>query len=429
MSQQQSTGYPASYYYATARGLRNFRALSGDEQADVCIVGGGYTGLSAALHLAEAGYDVVLLEAARVGWGASGRNGGQLGSGQRKDQAELEAKFGLDDARRLWGYAEDAKALVRGLIDKYRIDCDLKPGVLHAAHRRRYAGDYARDADQLRTVYGYDQIDYVPAAEIADMLGVNCYHGGALDRGAAHLHPLNLVLGMARACVDAGVRIYENSRVRGYDDGRMVTIHTDSGAVSARHMVLACNGYLGDLSPAMGGRIMPVNNFIIATEPLGEARARRINRDDVAVADSRFVINYFRMSGDHRLLFGGGENYSTRFPDDIAAFVRKYMLKIYPGLADVKIDYAWGGTLAITMSRYPHFGKIGDNIYFAQGYCGHGVGLATFAGKVIAEAVSGSAEKLDIFAKMPVARFPGGRFMRKPLMALGMFYYAMRDHF
>lgn len=422
-----SMQHVASYYLATAKNLCDYPALQGNQKADVCIIGAGFTGLSAALHLRERGYSVAVLEANRIGWGASGRNGGQLGSGQRRDQNELEARFGIDQARLMWRYAQEAKALVKDIIGKYDIECDLKPGVMHAAHRPRHYPEYRDYADKLCRDYDYDQIRTVTASEMRDMLGVDTYHGGNLDMGAAHLHPLNLAIGLARAARRKGADLYEQSRVLRYSEGREVIVETANGRVTASHLVLACNGYLDGLSPKIAGRIMPINNFIIATEPLDEARARQINRDDVAVADSRFVINYFRMSADNRLLFGGGENYSPRFPADIANFVRPSMLQIYPQLGNLRIDYAWGGTLAITVNRHPHFGKLGRNVYFAHGYSGHGLALSHFAGKIIAEAVAGSAEKFDVMSRLPNHIFPGGRYMRWPLLVLGMTYYALRD--
>ncbi|WP_321395575.1 FAD-binding oxidoreductase [Emcibacter sp.] len=427
IKKQVSEQHPDSYYLATASSHDSFPTLSGEESCDICVVGGGFTGLSTALHLRQAGFDVILLEANLVGWGASGRNGGQLGSGQRADQATLEKMVGTAGAHVLWDLAEDSKNLVKQLVRDHNIDCDLKPGVLHAAHKKRYTEDYREEALKLRNEYGYDQIRFVDEDEMAEMLGMRTYFGGTLDMGACHLHPLNLALGMAGACKKAGVRIYENSRVESYRENNGITVCTAAGRVSARQLVLGCNGYLGNLEPRLAGKIMPINNFVVATEPLGEARARMINRDDVAVADSKFVINYFRMSADHRLLFGGGENYTPGFPADLASFVRKYMLEIYPALEDVRIDYAWGGTLAITMNRLPHIGKLGPNIFYAQGFSGHGVGMATLAGKVVADAISGRHDSFDVFEKLPTHSFPGGQFLRWPMMVLGMMYYALRD--
>lgn len=419
--------HPDSYYAATANPAPDHPRLEDAETCDVCVIGGGYTGVSTGLHLAERGYDVVLLESERVGWGASGRNGGQLGSGQRMGQDKLEEMVGLEQARLLWQLAEEAKETAKQLIDRHDIQCDLKPGILHPMHKQAFVDDAHRYADKLREEYGYVHVQNVSTEEMRDMLGTNVYHGGYLDTGAAHLHPLNYVLGLARAASTLGLRIYEGSPVIRYDAGEKVTVQTAEGNVRAKQLVIGCNGYLDGLEPKIDGKIMPINNFILATEPLGDDRARQLIRDDVAIADSKFVINYYRLSADKRLLFGGGENYTQRFPTDLKSFVRKYMLKIYPDLRDVRIDYAWGGTLAVTLNRMPHFGRLGGSVYFAQGFSGHGVAMATLAGKVIAEAVAGDTGKFDTFARVPSPSFPGGRYLRWPALVAGMLYFSMRD--
>ena len=425
---REDTGkHTESYYAATARGARERPALAGDVRDDVCVIGGGFTGLSAALHLAEKGYNVCLLEAAKIGWGASGRNGGQVSGGQRQDQVELENWLGRDSARDLWDIADSSVKTVKALVSQHRIDCDLKPGVMAACLRKSDVGWYHAYGEKLAR--DYEARDMIPLskADVAAMLGSDRYQGGLLDRSACHLHPLNYALGLATAAEVAGATLYEASRVTRIREGKKVCVHTNGGSVSADHLVLACNGYLGTLDPGVAGHIMPINNFILATEPLDDATARRINRDDVAVYDTKFVLDYFRLSADRRLLWGGGETYSHRFPADIAAFVRKYMLKTYPDLAGTRIDYAWGGTLAITRNRMPHFGRRGGNIYFAQGYSGHGVAMATEAGKMIAEALSSTAERFDIMAGLEIPRLPGGTLLRRPGMLLAMLFYALRD--
>ncbi len=420
--------YPESYYAATAQALPAFAPLTDDVAADVGIIGGGYTGLSCALHLAERGYAVVLLEAERVGWGASGRNGGQLSGGQRKDQDALEQHLGKDLAQQLWELGEASKRLVKNLIAHHAIACDLKPGILNAGHKPALAEDLQRYAEKLRRDYRYDAAEPVSSAEMRAMVGSEDFHGGYIDRDAAHLHPLNFALGLARAANGAGARLYEATRATGYNRQSPFTVQTAGGGrLRCRQLVLACNGYLDTLEPRLAGRIMPINNYVLATAPLTEARARALIRDDVAVADSRFVINYFRLSADRRLLFGGGESYSSRFPADLKRFVRRPMLRLFPQLADTAIDYAWGGTLAITRTRMPHFGRLSPELYFAQGYSGQGLGMATLAGQLVAEAVAGNAERFDVFARLPTPRFPGGRFLRWPGLVAGMLYYALRD--
>ena len=419
--------YPSSYYAATAHTLPQQPSLSESVHADVCIVGAGFTGLSAALHLAQAGKSIVVLESQRIGWGASGRNGGQLYGGQRKDVDWLEAKLGLDGARRLWELGEAAKHLVKRLIEDLAIDCDLTPGIAAVAHKPRYVAEYHALADKLATRYGRQGIEKLDARQTRDLLGTDAYFGGYVDWDAAHLHPLNLALGVARRCIELGVRIYENTPAVSFADSGSVTVRTPQGTVTADHLILAANGYLGNLAPKLAGRIMPINNFIVATEPLDSATLNEINPRRVAVGDSRFVINYYRLSDDGRLLFGGGENYRSGFPRDIAGFVRPYMLKIYPQLERVKIDYAWGGTLAITLNRMPHFGRLSPHVYFAHGYSGQGVALAHLAGQLLAETIGGDPHRFDAFAALPTRPFPGGRWLRWPGMVLGMLYFAMRD--
>ncbi len=419
--------HPDSYYAATANKVAPFPELDGDTECDVCIVGGGFTGLSAALELAERGLDVVLLEAHRAGWGASGRNGGQAGSGQRRDQIWLERAFGRDDARRLWDIAQAAKALIRDRVARHDIACDLKPGILHVNHKRSFVAEGHAYAEKLRSDYGYADIRAVGDDEAREMLGTTLYYGGWLDMGAMHLHPLNFALGLAEAARAAGARIFERSPATAVDAGAPAVVRTAQANVRARFVILACNGYLDGLSPAVAGRVMPINNFIIATEPLGDARARQIIRDDVAVTDSKFVLNYFRLSADRRLLFGGGETYSYDFPKDIKAFVRPYMLRVYPQLSDARIEYGWGGTLGITMSRMPYFGRPAANVLTACGYSGHGVALATLAGQILAEAVEGTLGRFDVMARIPIRAFPGGTRLRYPLLVLAMLWYGLRD--
>lgn len=418
--------YPPSWYAATATPLPPFAPLKGETRADICVVGGGYTGLSAALHLAEAGFDVVLAEAQRVGFGASGRNGGQLGSGQRMEQDALERLMGDPEAAKLWTLAEEAKALVRDLIARHGIDCDLKPGVAHFGFTAAEMDELHHYADHLNTRYGYDQIEKLDRATGLALCPSPAYAGGTLDMGAGHLHPLNYALGLARAAQAAGVRIHEATQVRRIDEGRPAVLHTDQGRITADHVILACNGYLGGLSRKVAARVMPINNFIAATEPLGDAAAKVLTRD-VAVADTKFVVNYFRLSADGRLLFGGGESYGYRFPADIAAKVRKPMTGIFPHLQDVRIDYAWGGTLAITIRRMPFLARLAPNMLSASGYSGHGVGTATHAGKLMALAIQGEAEGFDTLSRVPTPAFPGGPALRNPLLVLAMSWYALRD--
>ncbi|KJZ10838.1 oxidoreductase [Marinomonas sp. S3726] len=421
------TGYQASYYLDSANSKKDYASLVGDEDCDVCIIGGGFTGLSAALHLAEKGYSVILLEAHKVAWGASGRNGGQVCQGHNMSHEDMIAKVGKESADLLWQMSLDSVDLVKDLIEKHQIQCDLKQGVLHVANKAKHCEELKQSVDYKQSKLNYQDIEYLDKAQVSAMLGSDKYHGGEYWKQGAHLHPLNYALGLAQAADNAGVKIFEDSRVTDYQTGNQVQVNTDKGCVKAKFVLLACNGYLGNLEPRIAGKIMPINNFILATEPLGDEICARINPQDVAVADSKFVINYFKLSADNRLLWGGGENYTSKFPSDIGQFVRKYMLEFYPELSQTKIDYGWGGTLAITLNRMPFFQRIEPNVLVAQGYSGHGVAMATLGGKLMAEAVAGQSHGFDVFAKMPSPSFPGGTLLRWPGLVAGMLYYSLRD--
>jgi gamma-glutamylputrescine oxidase len=420
-------GYPDSYYVATAQGMVERPELDSEITADVCVIGGGFTGLSAALNLAELGMDVVLLEAERIGFGASGRCGGMIGSGQRKDVLEVEEQFGIDRSKQLWTFAEQAKQEIRDRVAKHDIPCDLQSGQLIGVHKRAYMGWAQELADALTERYGYPFCQALNAEQTRDYVATKDYFEGLYDQEAMTLHPLNYALGIANAATAAGARIFENSRVTGYTRTDPAIVSTARGRVKAAHIVLGCNGYLGDLEPRSAGKIMPINNFMVATEPLGKERALELINGRFGVHDTRFVVNYYRLTDDYRLLFGGGENYRPGFPADIAKFVRHYMLKVLPRLKDVQLDYAWGGTLAVTVNRLPHLGRLEPNVFYGQGYSGHGISTANFAGKVIAEAVAGVAGRFDAFASLPTHTFPGGTLLRYPGMVLGMLYYGLKD--
>ena len=427
-TRQTPESYPRSYYLATAKGLEPQPPLAGDRRCDVCVVGSGYTGLATALYLAERGYKVIVVEAHRVAWGASGRNGGQLCGGQRLDPGALIRLVGAERARLLWDLGEEAKGLVKQLIRDHAIDCDLKPGLIHAGIKPAHANAMQDHARYLRDEYGYGHICPLSREELRQLVGSDRYHGGSFDSDAGHLHPLNYALGLARAARGAGATIHENSpalaitRTNGKPG-----LRTPKGSVKADYLVLACNGHLGGLEPRIASMIMPINNFMLATTPLGEERARSLIANDAAVADSKHVIDYYRLSADRRLLFGGGESYRAAYPADIAAIVRRCMLKVFPQLEDVAVDYAWGGTLAITLKRLPAFGRLDSDIFYAMGFSGQGVALTTLAGKVIAEAVAGQAERFDVLAQVPTPRFPGGALLRWPSLVVGMLYYALLD--
>ena len=416
--------YPPSYYAATATPLDPFPVLQGATTTDICIVGGGYMGLSAALHLAQAGHDVVLIEAHRVGFGASGRNGGQVGSGQRLDQQSLEKMAGHQNARRLWDLAEDAKALVKGLIAQHNMPVTFRPGIAHACWTDAEVCETHAEADHLAQHYAYTQTAKLDQTAIRALIGSPAFKGGAIDHGAGHLHPLNFAIGLAKAAHAAGVHIHEKTEALNIRHGAKPVVLTTSGAITCNHVILAGNGYIG-LEPRYAQRVMPINNFIIATEPLGQ-RAKDILSQPIAVADTKFVVNYWRLSDDNRLLFGGAESYGYRFPDIIKA-VSKPMLEIYPQLRETKIDYAWGGTLAITMNRMPALMRLAPNVLAASACSGHGVAMATLTGRILAEATHSQSASFDLLSTLPQARFPGGAPLRWPLLVLAMTWYSMRD--
>ncbi|MFT4784076.1 MAG: gamma-glutamylputrescine oxidase [Paracoccaceae bacterium] len=419
--------YPASYYAATATPLAAFAPASGDISCDVCVIGGGYTGLSCALHLAQAGYDVVLLEAQRVGFGASGRNGGQVGTGQRLDQEDLEPLVGQQQAHRLWDMSLESVALVKDLIAQHRIDAEWTDGIIHAAHRARMVPDLHSHVNHMAQHYSYTKMRSLDRHEMRQRVASPAYHGGLLDMGSGHLHPLRFALGLAGAAHKAGVRIHERSRVTDIKHSDPAVVTTAGASVTARFVAVCANGYLGGLLPKTARRVMPINNYIAATAPLDPDQAEALIAENHAVADTKFVVNYFRRSADNRLLFGGGESYGYRFPKDIAGFVRRPMTRIFPQLAKTKIDFAWGGTLAITMSRLPHLSRPSANILHAGGFSGHGVAMGTYSGQLLSEAIRGQAEKFDLMASLPTAPFPGGTALRHPLLVLAMLWYGLRD--
>ena len=413
-------------YAATANEFGQLPTLKGGHQADLCVIGGGFTGLSTALCAAEAGMSVILLEAERIGFGASGRNGGQLIPGLRWSMRELAAAFGVERARAILGVALAARDSVHDRIKKHGIACDLRPGHLEAAHKPAHFMEMCREVEFRRQELTDESLEIVQPEDIGRHVGTSHYHGGVLDRNGGHFHPLNYALGLARAGLDAGVRMYEGSRVIRLTNGGSVVVETGAGSVTAERAVIACDSWTGDLVPELGRHTVPIMNYNIATAPLGDDLAAAILPGNLAVTDSRFVLNYYRLSADRRLIFGGGEKYSQRPPADIGAFVRRYMIQLFPSIESVPIDYGWGGAVAVTANRLPHFGRRG-NCYFAQGFSGHGALLTTLAGELIVEAMTGNAKRFDLFANLPHSRFPGGKLLQRPLATLGLIWYALRD--
>lgn len=424
MGFNDSLGVSRSYYAATANAAPVFPRFSGSEAADLVVVGGGCTGLSAALHAAERGLKVILLEGGRVGWGASGRNGGQMIPGLRKGAVELVAAFGAERARRLFELALEARSLVLELIARHAIACDLKTtGHLVGAVKRLHARHLAEEVECLHKVMNYPHAQFL-SAESARAEIDTPYHGGLLDRLGGHMHPLNYTLGLGRAAAEAGVEIYEQSPAVSLDRGDPVMVRTARGEVRAERAVLAGDALLKDVDPQVESHIMPVANYLVATEPLPDAAS--LIPHDVAVSDSRFVVNYYRLTADGRLLFGGGERYTPDPPTDLAAFVRPYLEAVFPRLKGCAIPYGWGGLLSITATRLPHLGRNGP-VYVAHGYSGMGVVLSTLAGKLLVEHMAGEHVRFDLLANIAPPAFPGGARFRAPLHVIGMLWYALRD--
>lgn len=420
--------YPNSWYHTSAELLPEQSSLQGDVLADVCVIGAGYTGLSAALHLAKAGKQVVILEAARIGWGASGRNGGHVGTGQRADQFALEKWYGKDRAKELWRLGLDAVGLVESLVKEHSIDCELGKGNIHYAAKPAHTGELREEIEHLETAYDYHHLRGVEKADLGSLGSAQGFHYAMIDEGARHLHPLKYCLGLARAALAAGVMIYEQSRATGLQvQGDGAVIQTSSGSIRADRVVLACNGYLEKLYSPIASNIMPINNFIVATEPLTEEIAQQINPLNASLSDSLFVINYWKLSEDRRLIFGGGETYSDKFPSSITDFVRPHLLGVYPELADTRLDFGWGGTLAITRNRMPDMGIKQGVLYYAQGFSGHGVPTATMAGKLMALSILDSCEDFDLMAGLETISFPGGPLLRRPSLIAGMLFYSLLD--
>lgn len=417
----------ASYYAATANPFAPCPALNGPVRCDVCIIGGGFTGLSSALHLVETGYDVVLLEAARIGWGASGRNGGQVVNSYSRDIDVIEARYGADTAAMLGSMMFEGAEIIRRRIDQYAIACDYRPGGIFAALNPKQRHELQQQQSRWQR-YGNHQLEWLDQQAIRREIASERYVGGLLDRNGGHLHPLNLALGEAEAVRRHGGRLFEQSAATRIDYGETVRVHTAQGSVSANFVIIAGNAYLGEqLEPRLSRLSMPCGSQILATEPLSRDMALSLLPNNFCVEDCNYLLDYFRLTADNRLLYGGGVVYGARDPADIDALILPKLLKTFPQLKRVRIDYRWSGNFLLTLSRMPQFGRLENNVYYMQGDSGHGVTSTHLAGKLIAEVLRGDAERFDAFAKLPHLPFLGGRQLRVPFTALGAAYYALRD--
>ncbi|WP_017901669.1 NAD(P)/FAD-dependent oxidoreductase [Pseudomonas asplenii] len=422
--------HTASYYAASSHPQPEYPPLQGEVQADVCVVGGGFSGLNTAIELAERGLAVVLLEARKIGWGASGRNGGQLIRGVGHGLEQFTDIIGQDGVHRLKLLGLEAVEIVRQRIERFQIDCDLTWGYCDLANKPRELEGFAEDAEELRQLGYRHETRLLQAHEMHSVVGSDRYVGGLIDMGSGHLHPLNLALGEAAAAERLGVQLFEQSAVTRIDYGPRVRIHTARGTVSAKTLVLACNAYINGLNDELSGKVLPAGSYIIATEPLSEEQARSVLPQNMAVCDQRVALDYYRLSADRRLLFGGACHYSGRDPQDIAAYMRPKMLKVFPQLAGVKIDYQWGGMIGIGANRLPQIGRLQGqpNVYYAQAYAGHGLNATHLAGRLLAEAISGQhGGDFDLFARVPHITFPGGKYLRSPLLALGMLWHRLKE--
>ncbi len=421
-------GHTDSWYAASRNQDFAQAPLQGQVEADVCIIGAGITGLSAALELVQQGFQVAVLEANCIAWGASGRSGGQMIFGYGCDMPVIEKAAGSTAAKAIWDMSLEGMDLIRQRISQHQIDCDLQAGHLHAAIKPRHMQELQQWHDDLVNNYSYQSLSLWQQAELQDQIDSQRYLGGLFDSNSGHIHPLNYTLGLAQAALSAGVQIYEHSPVRKHvtSAGKQLC-QSDQGQIKATYVIYACNAYIDKLQPYLNARIMPVGTYIGASQPLGETQARALISNNMAVADMNYALDYFRFSNDHRLLFGGRVSYTTMPPRNLKKTMHKRMQLVFPQLKDVQIDYAWGGNVAITVNRGPHFGQLEKDVFFAQGFSGHGIAATNLAGKLMAEAVAGQAQRLALFDDIKHLPFPGGEWFRVPALLLGTAWYRLRD--
>nr|CAD6424684.1 FAD-binding oxidoreductase [Rhizobium sp. Q54] len=419
-------GHTNSWYAASANDKRVRPRLEGEIEADVCVIGAGFTGISAALEFGERGYKVVVLEAERIGFGASGRNGGQIVNGYSRDLQTIAGRYGHDKAVKLGAMSLEGGEIIRSRVEKYAIACDLVHGGFFAAFTEKQVREMEAHKAHWEK-HGHTGLEMVSRHEVGRYVKTDRYVGGMIDRLGGHIHPLNLVLGEAAAVESLGGRIFELSRVTAVEPGPRPLVRTAAGSVRADYVLVCGNAYLSPLLPEIHGRMMPVSSQVMATEPLDADLIESLLPADYCVEDANYILDYYRRTSDNRLLYGGGIGYGGHDPKDLTGAIRPNMLKTFPQLRDVRIDYAWGGNFALTLTRIPHMGRLSDRIYFSHGDSGHGVTTTHLLGKILGEAVAGHAERFDVWSSLPNLPFPGGKTFRVPLTVLGAWWYGLRD--
>ena len=427
---EQHDNEKISFYRSSVEDLNSQDQLTSDIDVDICVIGGGLTGISSAINLSKKGYSVILCEARKIGWGASGRNGGQLGIGMRKDQFTIEKKLGLRHANELWSLGLEAVEDVKNLIKENEIDCHLVNGVMSTACFEKDIDEYKFEIEHMAKNYDFEGYQFFNKEKIREEINSKMYLAGLLNSGSYHLNPLKLTLGLAKVAQKNKVKIFENTPIEKIrEEGDRVQVMSKKGLIRANQVVVACNGYLDSILGSKKNKFMPINNYVVATEPLGEKRARQIIKNNYAVCDTRFIIDYYRFSEDWRMIFGGGETFTSNFVKNATSFVSKRMIKVFPQLQNVKIDYSWGGTLAITVNRLPHFGTLMNNkVSYAFGYSGHGLALSVLAGKLIGENIHGDHERFKFFSDINHMSIPLGSIFRRPIYSSAILYYKIRDY-
>ncbi len=419
-------GHTSSWYAASANDKRVRPSLEGEETADICIIGAGFTGLSAALEMAEQGFSVIVLEGERIGFGASGRNGGQIVNGYSRDLETIAGRYGREKAVQLGEMSLEGGEIIRQRVRKYGIDCDLVEGGFFAAFTSKQIKEMETNKSNWEK-HGHSGLEMVSKAEVGKYVKSDRYAGGMIDRFGGHIHPLNYVLGEASAIESLNGRIFENSRVVSVEKGAQVTVRTDRGSVKAKYLLVCGNAYLGGLLPEIGERMMPVSSQVMATEPLDRGLIEDLLPANYCVEDANYILDYYRRTSDNRLLYGGGIGYGGSDPADLTGVIRPNMLKTFPQLKNTRIDFAWSGNFALTLTRVPHIGRLSENIYFSHGDSGHGVTTTQLLGKILGEAAAGHAGRFDVWSSLPNYPFPGGKTFRVPLTVLGAWWYGLRD--